>query len=206
MLPYVVAQSDSVKRTLYSNDGDTTTTGDTNNFAAVKANTIEFDYLFTGNNVDVLNFDIKMNAGFSYLQVATQCNSFADQLEIVSSRSVHTPALIDEVARFGQPSQIPIPFSTQLESKHLINTEEPVSSTQAAYTMNKAAAIDVSQSSIRVAGNLHLMNAVNEASRSSLDIGNAVPEHFTDEQNSSSTEDDSTIGGRNDGSGQLLTS
>lgn len=158
VLPFVSAVSFPVSQILVSD-------GDTPEKQRLEQNVIEFDYIYTGKNIDVLAFDIKMNLGRAYLQIASQSNSLQDQLEVVGSRTTHSPTLSDDLLRLGQPVQIPVPFGIQLESKNLINSNNPTSTTQAAYTINKAASVEVSETSIKIVGNYNLLNTVNIASR-----------------------------------------
>ena len=61
-----------------------------------------FDYIFSGKNIDILEFDIKMAYGLAYMQTATTSNSFKDQLETVASRTHHVSMHSDPSGTTGE--------------------------------------------------------------------------------------------------------
>lgn len=149
---------------------------DTADKQRLRDSVIEFDYVYTGNNTDVLKFEMDLNSGFSYLQIASQSNTFSDQLEIATSRSTQIPNLANDAARFGTPAKVPVPFGAQLDSRDLINTQYPAATTQAAYTINKASSMDVAESTIEIVGNPLLLNTINRGSRTDIESLRAPPE------------------------------
>ena len=69
---------------------------------------IEFDYMFTGRNVDVLEFDIKMDMGMSFFQtVATATSGIGAQGEAPDNTKVHSHSVTPgETATAVPPAQI----------------------------------------------------------------------------------------------------
>lgn len=141
---------------LLKNGGDGSATS-----KALRENLIEFDYIFTGKNVDILEFNIQMNYGLSYLQMATTSNSFKQQFEAVASRSRHISVHSDVAARGkGEPVPVPVFFSPQLKGLSLTNTADPGLSTQAGYNMAKHASLEVAEASVKIIGNPRLYSSV----------------------------------------------
>lgn len=132
-------------------------------------NLITFDYIYSGKNIDILKFDLKLNLGMAYLQTATISNTFAQQLDIVPPRSTYVNKFIDQSTRFSsgdtiRKSKIPVFLGTQIRTPHLNNTQNQPSAVQAAYTMSKHAALEVSDVQMEIFGNPVLLGSVNRTS------------------------------------------
>lgn len=128
----------------------------------LKKNTIEFDYLYTGKNIDILEFDIKMNMGLQYLQIATINNSLKDQLQGSPSSIKHVSKHdIEQLGRFGQIAHIPVMFGTQVRAPSMKNVQSVSTSAEAGYSMNKHASIEVQDANMKIYGNPRLLNSVN---------------------------------------------
>lgn len=126
-------------------------------------NLIEFDYLYTGRNIDILEFDMKVNMGIAYLQTATISNSLKDQLELTAARRTQVASTINQATRFGQPVQVPIFFGMQISS-NLNNTQTPGQTVDAAFTMAKHSSLELQDVTMRVVGNYRLLSSVNRTS------------------------------------------
>jgi len=73
---------------------------------------IEFDYMFTGRNVDVLEFDIKMDMGMSFFQtVATAASGLGNQTggSVDNTKVISKSVAKDTVAREVVPGKTPSP-------------------------------------------------------------------------------------------------
>lgn len=128
----------------------------------LKKNTIEFDYLYTGKNIDVLEFDIKLNMGLQYLQVATITNTLKDQLQGSPSSIKHVSRHdLEQLGRFGQITQIPVLFGTQVRTPSMRNVQSISTSAEAGYSMNKHASIEVQDATMKIYGNPRLLNSIN---------------------------------------------
>jgi len=141
-------------------------------------NLIVFDYIYTGRNIDVLELDIKLNMGLQYLTIATMSNSTKGTNQYVSNRQTQIaddPGYID---RFTPKAQIPIFFSTDVQSPLFKNMQDTSSAIQAAYTMSKHASLEVSDASVTIAGNTLLLNATNAAG--ARRPTNASPQPFSE--------------------------
>ena len=99
---------------------------------------IEFDYIYTGKNIDILDFEIQMNQGLSYLQIATSANTFKDQLDDVASINI-VPMTSDlaNMSATGRRTAIPVFFGSHVSTVIKRNTQDAIGTAQAAYTMIK---------------------------------------------------------------------
>jgi len=140
-------------------------------------NLIEFDYIYTGHNIDILEFDMKLSAGIAYLQIATSVNSynnsFGNQPSVI--HSVSTQSLNNLAARQGAKNHnIPVTFGTIIKNPINRNSKDGETTTQAAYTMAKHASLEVSQVSCKIIGNPRLLNSVNKNSRPRQTMKNQI--------------------------------
>lgn len=127
----------------------------------IENNLITFDYIYSGKNIDVLSFDMKMNIGLGYLQAASTANTFKEQLEIVSARSSYVNSDLDWKTRYG--GTIPkIPLYFGMQGRNLVNnTQVPGLTVGSAFTMAKHASLEVAEATIKIIGNTNLLNSVN---------------------------------------------
>lgn len=144
---------------------------------ALRNNTIEFDYLYTGKNIDILEFDIKLNMGLQYLQIATINNTLKDQMQQTPSSIKHVPEMAKkQLGRFGQATQIPVMFGTQIKTPSLRNNQDISQSAEAGYSLSKHSSIEVQDASMRIYGNPRLLSSVNRSTSPSTigvpDTGN----------------------------------
>lgn len=161
------------------------TTNNPLNDPVLSRNIIQFDYIYTGKNVDILEFDMKINMGIAYLQIATLANTFKSQLEPSPMKMVIPSTAGQTMAtRFGEPVQIPIFFGTQLRTPMLRNTQTGTDTAQAAYTMAQHSALEVSDVSMKIFGNVDLLGTVNSTSSPSrLVNGTATSDGTSSTQN-----------------------
>ena len=134
-------------------------------YAAIRNNILEFDYLYTGKNTDVLEFDIKLNAGLAYLQIATMVNAFKSGTERVGTSL--TQAASDDLRSFNvrlnspQPLQVPILFGSQIRVPTGNYSSDSSSYIQTLYTLTKHASLEVSEATMRIFGNDLLLGSTN---------------------------------------------
>lgn len=133
----------------------------------VEPNTIHFDYIYTGKNVDILNFDMKVNLGLAYLMTASIRNTFKDQGEntpvdtIVPSPSAATDASnrMRTVDNTNSKIDIPVFFGTTLDIPAKRTTSDPVATANSVYDMTKHSSVEVLEASVKVTGNLLLLHS-----------------------------------------------
>lgn len=129
-------------------------------YDALRRNIIEFDYIYTGKNIDILEFDMKLNLGLAYLQTATLANTFKSQLERGPNRTMQASTGDANTfnTRFdGKPVQTFVYFGSQIKTPALTNTQDAARAIQSMYTMNKHASLEVSDVSMKIIGNEQLL-------------------------------------------------
>lgn len=129
---------------------------DSPNFSKIKRNVVEFDYLYTGNNTDILEFDMKVNMGMAYLQTATLANTFKTQTERYPNRQTQPSAsgINTDAVRFDSPPlQTFVFFGTQIRTPNFNNVQDAGATIQSAYTMSKHASLEAAESSMKILGN-----------------------------------------------------
>lgn len=144
------------------------TTPTTDEMRKLKNNIIEFDYLYTGKNIDILEFDMKVNMGLAYLQIATLANTFKEQRDRAAITQTAPDQLGAQVAarggRFpGGPVQVPVFFGKQITHPRLINTNDGLSTLQSGFTLAKHSSLEVSDVTMKIIGNDALLLATNKS-------------------------------------------
>lgn len=137
------------------------------NITRLRNSVITFEYIYTGKNIDILEFDMKLNYGLAYLQTATLANTFKSQTENTANRQ--TVASNSDVAtsavRFGgKDVQIPIFFGSQIRTPVSTNTANANNSAQSAFTLAKHASIEVAEAVMKITGNDQLLQHTNRTS------------------------------------------
>lgn len=133
----------------------------------VEPNTIHFDYIYTGKNVDILEFDMKVNMGLAYLQLATLTNTYKGQGDVFSGSAL--TCSIDQVDRAqnrmttsstkDKKVEIPVFFSTNLELPTRRTTTSLENTSMSNYNLIKHSSIEVLDVSMKITGNLTLLNS-----------------------------------------------
>jgi len=139
----------------------------------IAENTIEFDYIYTGKNIDILEFDMKVNMGMAYLQTATTSSAFSSALNR-SPAAVTVPSQQSAAAKFagqgdkgkstpqGVLPRVPILFGSEIKLPSARNSNEPNNSVQAAYTLAKHASLEIMDAKMKIIGNPALLGSVNK--------------------------------------------
>lgn len=143
----------------------------------IENNLITFDYLYTGKNIDILEFEMKVNMGLAYLQTATLANTFKSQIETAPNRQTQ-PSTADAnglLVKFGTIVQTPIFFGSQIRSSNLINSNNGGHTIQSAYTLSKHASLEVTDVSMKILGNISLLGSINRTSSPSYVVQSADP-------------------------------
>lgn len=130
---------------------------------SIKRNLIEFDYIYTGKNTDILEFDMKLNMGQAYMQIATMTNTLKDQLETVAGSSIHVSDLA-MLNRFQESVPIPVYFGSQIKSPLFRHTNSNLQAAASAYTIAKHSSLEVQDAQVKIIGNVNLLSTVNGAS------------------------------------------
>lgn len=124
---------------------------------------IQFEYIYTGKNIDILEFDMKLNMGIAYLQIASMSNSYKEQLDGLPNQSKVVANDGQHILnRVGKPVPIPVYFGTQLQSKNFKNSLSMIDGGQAAYTLAKHSSLEMAEANMRIIGNTNLLSGIGD--------------------------------------------
>lgn len=128
--------------------------------------TIHFDYMYTGKNVDILEFDMKLNMGMAYLMMGTVVNSFKTQGQPTASatKAVDGSVMAAAATRMtNTPVDIPVMFTTMVDLPPRRTTPDPVATHGNIWNMSKQASVESIGVSMKITGNLWLLESVNDS-------------------------------------------
>lgn len=124
---------------------------------------IQFEYIYTGKNIDILEFEMKLNMGMAYLQIASMSNSYREQLDglpnttkVVGNDGQHI------MNRVGKPVPIPVYFGSQVRSKNFKNSLSLIDGGQTAYTLAKHSSLEMAEATMRIVGNTNLLSGIGD--------------------------------------------
>jgi hypothetical protein len=150
--------------------------------ALLARNTLEFDYIYTGKNIDILEFDMKVNMGLAYLQIATLTNTFKNQGDPAAARTTlpnFNQAII--AANRLKPSDanekhvdIPVFFSTNMELPMNRTVSDPPKHSTYMYDLTKQSSLESLDVSMKITGNVNLLHSVNASSLPRNDSSKSV--------------------------------
>jgi len=131
-------------------------------FEPLPGESITFDYIFTGNNVDIKSFDIKMEMGMAFFQIAATTDTIPTQhttKEGNRSRQVKTTGS-SVVASNGQTrrSATPLFLGSKIEQPMARNTRNPIDSASFQALLNRHAALETLEAKMVIYGNPQLLN------------------------------------------------
>jgi len=116
-------------------------------------NVLNLEYIFSGKNIDILDFDIKMAMGLLFVMSMEPTNNVADKPENTNDGNKATIAQSAQPASTKQKTKTIIPFAkldTRTLTKH---TKDPTGSTNFQQMMSRFASIEGLDTKITIAGN-----------------------------------------------------
>jgi hypothetical protein len=137
---------------------------------AIKKNTLNFDYIYTGNNTDIIDFSMKMELGLVFFQTIISSNNLSNQtnkqkgnVDLQGQRSRGVDPTAKQVAR-NKPKKpiLPIFFSTTMKNLDNTNSKNPKESTEFQTLLNRHAALENLNSKMKIHGNPNLLNSINK--------------------------------------------
>lgn len=135
---------------------------------ALERNTITFDYIYTGNNTDILDFSMKMDMGIVFFQTMISANNLGSQQATLSGQTS------SEIAANGAPPDaklsdasiarpiLPVFFSTKVKNPEVTNSTNPKDSTEFQSLLNRHASLENLNSKMKIHGNPNLLNSINK--------------------------------------------
>lgn len=146
----------------------------------IKRNILELDYIFTGKNIDIIDFDIKMEMGLALFQTLITTDSLPSA---ASAQKGGTPEQGSSAADSDGSKKIvakenneeqstsvplkirqntPIFLSTKLDDKTTKNTNNPRLSGDFQGILNRHAALENIEAQVTIHGNPRLLNSMNK--------------------------------------------
>lgn len=124
---------------------------------------IEFDYIFTGKNIDIIDFDIRMELGMAFFQtlvtaesIPTQQNALTGQNQDIASGS--GGGLIKASSTNKPRTNSPLFLGSSVADRIIRNVKKPVDTLGFQAMLNRHAAIENIQAKMTIYGNPQLMN------------------------------------------------
>jgi hypothetical protein len=175
--------------------------------AKIRENTIEFDYLFSGKNVDIVDFDLKMDMGLAFLQTLGSTNNIGTgtyqisgsevgQIEEVSSdqnavvlvgRENSTGGGDPNVSSDGENrpkilirKKTPIFPATNVNNVFTKNVRGALDSTLYQAYMSRHAALESVEATVTIHGNPYMMSSTNRKASETQRRGNSSEPSVSD--------------------------
>lgn len=154
---------DAAKLSIDKLSDDNSTTADVLNNPLAMRNILQLDYIYTGKNIDILEFEMSMAQGLTYLQTATITNSFKDQTETVPSTTIQPMSQdMANINNNGKISPIPVFFGSKVTIPRDRNSQNPIDTSQAAYSLIKHSSIEVAgDATVKIVGNINMLCGIN---------------------------------------------
>ena len=128
------------------------------NKAIEAGNYIEYDYLYTGKNVDVLGFDMKFNAGIVFFTtLLSQSSTRNDRSEPISSEHVQSASSMPKI---GPSDAWQVFYPTKIAKPDHNDKVTPDLAERYDQIMQEAIRMDNIIASIRIRGNPRIMNDI----------------------------------------------
>ena len=132
------------------------------NIVPLPGQSIEFDYIFTGKNVDIKNFDIKMEMGMAFFQIAGTTNNVPTQKEALDGNQSHAVRTTGSstVASTGKVrrGKSPLFLGTTLQQPMSRNTRRPIESAGFQALLDRHASLENVAASMTIYGNPQLLD------------------------------------------------
>lgn len=131
-------------------------------FEPAPGQSIEFNYIFTGKNVDIKNFDIKMEMGMAFFQIAATTDTLPTQAtandgnnqKMVKTTGSGSVASKGKVRR----SKTPLFLGSKIKQPMVRNTKNPVDSASFQALLNRHAALENIEAKMTIFGNPQLLS------------------------------------------------
>jgi len=132
------------------------------NIIPLPGQSIEFDYIFTGKNVDIKNFDIKMEMGMAFFQIAATSDNIPSQKETregPTSAAVKTTGS-DSNASTGKKrrGKTPLFLGTTITKPVTRNTTRPIDSAGFQALLERHASLENVAANMTIYGNPQLLD------------------------------------------------
>jgi len=127
----------------------------------IPGQSIEFNYIFTGKNVDIKSFDIKMEMGMAFFQIAATTDTLPDQnatIDGLNSSVVKGTGSISVASNNKKRrTQTPLFLGSQIKEAIARNTRNPVKSASFQSLLSRHAALENIVAKMVIYGNPQLL-------------------------------------------------
>lgn len=153
--------------------------------AAIQENLIEFDYFFTGRNIDIINFDLKMEMGLAFLQTLGSTNNIGTGTHQITGLYPENVRLIVPTENAKEDPSNPTPKillrtktpifpATNVKNVHTQNVRGPLDTTLFSAMLSRHAALESLEAVVTIHGNPYLMSQTNRRPSERLKRTNAI--------------------------------
>lgn len=137
--------------------------------ALTAGNYIEYDYMYTGKNIDVLDFQMKMNTGILFFNtILTRSSMRDDRSEALAAEYLNSPS---NKSKFGNTGGTTTHYASQLSSPQNGDKADPTSADAYQNLLDQYTMVDNIMVNLKIRGNPRLLNGI---SPSAADISNAA--------------------------------
>ena len=171
---YVVKYYVERQKLMFSNLFDASKSNDPELQAQLDANTLSLDYIYTGQNIDIIDYSMKMEMGFVFFQQLVNSNNIGTQQESLNQgvdqssqvannkpAKVNDPDASDE-SKKNIPKKIPVFYRKNNKNPETANTKSPKDAAEFQSLLDRHAALENIQSKVKIHGNPALLNSINK--------------------------------------------
>jgi len=169
---YIVKYHIERQKLMFNNILDASKSNDSELQAKLDSNTLSLDYIYTGGNIDIIDYSMKMEMGFVFFQQLTNGNNLHTQKDstaqgvdkiakVASDKSAKINDL-DDGANKVLDKTIPIFFTKNNKNPETINTKNPKEAAEFQSLLNRHAALENIQAKVKIHGNPALLNSINK--------------------------------------------
>ncbi len=119
-------------------------------------NLLTLDYIYTGKNIDIINFDIKMQLGMAFLQITTTSDNVLEQ----RSTLLRNYKIANPDNRLGTNNiKSPLFLGVPIKDPALRNSQDSSATLSFDAALNAHASLEVAQATVTILGNPYLLGA-----------------------------------------------
>lgn len=158
---FAIVSNDIIKSLL---EGTTPSGLDPDVEKKIKQNLLTLDYIYTGKNIDIISFDIKMQGGLAFLQIITSAdNLLPSNVNLPSRQYIHVNS--DDRLGIGV-TKTPLFMGLPIKDPRLRNHPDPKSTMNFTSALATHASLEALEASAVIWGNSNLLGVVGSTNAS----------------------------------------
>lgn len=129
----------------------------------VKQNLLTYDYIYTGKNIDIIEFDMKLSMAIAYVMMSTSTNSYNTPGSMATNKTTVSFQDIEQgvPSRLGQrPRSIPVGFGALVKNPIVRQSNDIHQTSQTNNIVTKYASFEVLDTSMTIMGNPMLLHSI----------------------------------------------